>query len=75
MSRIELRLNRLEAALIPAAPNILTVQAIESATGEIIKEFQVVMNEPDYGRRGNRHRANTRPNQGALPRERRDEPA
>ena len=57
MSRIELRLNRLEAALIPAAPNILTVQAIESATGEIIREFSLVMSEPDHSQRTNRSNA------------------
>ncbi len=40
------RLTRLEAALIPATPNILTITAIASATGEIISEGHLVMYEP-----------------------------
>lgn len=54
MRSLARRLKQIEEARNAAAPEILTVQAIESATGEIIKEFQVVMNEP--GRPGNRHR-------------------
>jgi hypothetical protein len=38
MSRLKARLDRLEAALIPATPQILTITAIASTTGEIIHE-------------------------------------
>jgi hypothetical protein len=49
------RLKRLEAALIPAAPQILTVTAIASATGEIIYERHLVMYPPNRRARQTRH--------------------
>jgi hypothetical protein len=41
------RLRRLEAALTPTAPEILTITAIASATGEIIHESHLVMYPPN----------------------------
>jgi len=43
MSRLKARLDRLEAALIPATPQILTITAIASTTGEIIHESHLVL--------------------------------
>ena len=37
------RLKRLDAALIPAEPHILTITTIAAATGEIIRESHLVM--------------------------------
>jgi len=49
------QLKRLEGALSPATPNILTITAIASASGEIISESHLVMYDSIHrGRRTNR---------------------
>ena len=46
------RLRRLEIILTPAEPEILTITAIASATGEIISEHHLVLYPPNQrGRR------------------------
>ncbi len=41
MSRLKARLDRLEAVLIPATPEILTITCIKSETGEVFREFHL----------------------------------
>jgi len=45
------RLKRLEVALTPATPRILTIRHIASATGEIVSEYHLELLEPNRGRR------------------------
>jgi hypothetical protein len=40
------RLKRLEDALTPATPDVLTITNIASATGEVISQSQLVMHPP-----------------------------
>lgn len=54
MLRIKARLDRLEAALKPAAQTILTIVAVASATGSVIRESQLVINDTNQRSRRTR---------------------
>lgn len=49
------RLKRLETVLTPVVPEILTITAIASATGEVISEHHLVMYPPNQRRRQTTH--------------------
>lgn len=48
---LDQRLKRLEFALTPATPQILTIRHIAAATGEIFSEHHLELLEPNHSRR------------------------
>jgi hypothetical protein len=52
---ISQRLRRLETALTPVEPQILTITAIASATGKVINEHHLVMYPPNHRSRQTRY--------------------